>query len=223
MEPAGENRDQRSPRSLGPIPNPGRPLMKTLRRLLLVAVSLTASGGCGYTLRTPYNRELKTIYVPMFKSQRFRRDLNLQLTQLVQQEIQTRTPYRIVNTPEQADCRLDGVITYDDKNIIVENPNNLPRHLQASMYVTVSFTDNRTGVTTTKVSPPAFVAEAAPFYPEIGDTAELGFQKVMQKLARDIASMMEDPWGDEYREDPDVPPIDPDDRPDPRPGMRRPQ
>ena len=186
---------------------PDRPLA-----ILLVAMMALASSGCGYTVRPPFDRSIKTVYVPVFKSQRFRRDLNLQFTQMIQDEIRLRTPYVVVGSPEGADATLDGIITFDDKNVQVESPNNLPRHLLSTLVCTVRYTDNRTNTTTTKKTPPAIVAENSPFYPEIGETASLGFQKGMQKMARDVVSMMESTWGEEYRKDIDA--IKPDDTAD---------
>lgn len=185
------------------------------RRLGMVALLLIASaGGCGYTVRPPYDRSIRTVYVGVFKSQSFRKDVNLPLTEMIQQEIRLRTPYQVVGSPDQADTRLEGTITFTDKNIQVENPNNLPRHLLASLIATVTYTDNRTGSQATRTTtPPSMMGEMAPFYPEIGETSQLGFQKVMQKMAKDIVSMMEKPWGPEYRDDIDLPPYDPDNVP----------
>ena len=54
------------------------------------------------------------------------------------------------------------------------------------------------------------VGEISQFFPEIGETTQLGYQKAMQKMAKDIVSMMESSWGDEYRVDIDeVKPDDP--------------
>lgn len=168
-------------------------------------VSMLASAGCGYTVRPPFDPNIRTVYVGMFKAQTFRRDQNIDLTNMIQQEIRQRTPYKVVGSPEGADARLEGTITFVDKNVQVESPNNLPRHLLTNMTATVTFTDNRTGQSSTKVMPPVVVGEMAPFYPEIGETASLGFQKTMQKMAKDIVSMMENPWGPEYRDDTDNP------------------
>ncbi len=176
------------------------------RRCLLVAMLGLALGGCGYTVRPPYNRSIRTVYVPTFKSTRFRRDLNLQFTEMLQEEIRNRTPYLVVGSPEGADATLQGTITLDDKNLVLENPNNLPRQLQAMMFCSVTFTDNRNGMTATKNTPPALVTNLSLFAPEIGETASLGFQKSMKKMAQDVVGMMEDPWGDEYRVDIDIPP-----------------
>lgn len=183
-------------------------LSRPFRAILAVTVVLSPLG-CGYTVRPPFDRSIKTVYVPQFKSQRFRRDLNLQLTNLLITEIQNRTPYTVVGSPEGADARLDGVITLDDKNLVVESPNNLPRQLSSYLVCTVTFVDNRTGASTTKTTPPALVGEIAQYFPEIGETSQLGFQKAMSKMVKDIVSMMENSWGDEYRPDIDAPPPDP--------------
>lgn len=159
----------------------------------LLAAPLLAVG-CGYSIRPPFDTTIRTIYVPIFKSVTFRRDINLQLTELVQDEIRQRTPFKVVGTPEEADTTLEGTIIFVDKNAQVENPNNLPRQLLGTMIVEVRWTDNITGATQTKKTPPARVVENVPFFPELGETTNLAFQNAMSKLARDIAGMMEEPW-----------------------------
>lgn len=163
--------------------------------LLLAAVF----SGCGYHVRPPYNPSVKTIYVPIFKSYRFRQDLNIQLTKMLINEINLRTPYRVVSDPGKADARLEGVVTFDDKNVMVEAPTNLPRHIMGTLTVKMKFIDNRLTEEDERKISDANVTESASFYPELGETAEIGFQKVMQKVVRDIVNMMEEPWGEEYR------------------------
>jgi hypothetical protein len=167
---------------------------------VLVALLLAiAPSGCGYHVRPPYNSSVKTVYVPVFKSYRFRQDLNLQLTKMLINEINLRTPYRVVSNPEKADARLEGVVTFDDKNVMVEAPTNLPRHIMATMTVKVKFIDNRLTEEDERKISEANVTESASFYPELGETSTAGFQKVMEKIVRDIVNMMEEPWGEEFR------------------------
>jgi hypothetical protein len=165
---------------------------------LVAAVFGTLAAGCGYSIRPPYNQSIRTIYLPVFRSIRFRQDLNIQLTEMLRQEILNRTPYKVVANPEGADARLEGVISFDDKNAQVENPQNLPRQILGTMTVNVEFVDNRTGVERRRTIPATIVTESASFYPEIGESVTAGFQKVMAKIVRDIVNMMEEPWGEEY-------------------------
>jgi hypothetical protein len=188
-------------------PPPDRPLSRRRFAAALLGLGLGAVG-CGYSIRPPYDRSVRTVYLPVFQSQRFRRDLGIQLTEMLRQEIQERTPYRVVANPEDADARLEGVVTFDDKNVMVENPFNLQRQVLATLAVNVAFTDNRTGQVRERTIPSTIVIESASFYPEIGESATAGFHKAMKRIVRDIVSMMEEPWGEEYLV-PDEPPEEP--------------
>ncbi len=160
---------------------------------LLAFVTLIA--GCGYSIRPPYENRIRTVYVPVFKSVSFRRDLNLRLTEMIQKEIEQRTPYKVVGTPEGADSTLEGTVSFADKTLLLETPNNLPRDVLASLLVTVRWTDNSSGqVVKERSMPPVPVNENTPFFPELGETSSLGFDKAMYKLARDVVNMMEEPW-----------------------------
>lgn len=172
--------------------------------IVLAIVSLPFAG-CGYSIRPPYNPSIRTVYLPVFQSYRFRRDLNIQLTEMLRAEIVNRTPYKVVANPEEADARLEGTVVFDDKNVMVENPYNLPRHIMGTLTVNVKYTDNRSGVSRSKAIPAATVTESSSFYPEIGESAQAGFQKAMKEIVRDIVSMMEEPWGEEYLVEEDVP------------------
>jgi hypothetical protein len=163
-------------------------------RKIAPVVLLIALAGCGYSIRPPFNTAKRTVYVPMLKSVTFRRDMNVQMTELLQKEIERRTPFKVVGSPEEADTVLDGTVFMADKNAMVENPNNLPRQVLGLMAVHVRWTDNHTGETKAKNTPPVAVGEFLPFFPELGETTNLAYQKLMARLVQDIVSMMEEPW-----------------------------
>ena len=163
---------------------------------LILGLALAAlAPGCkitGYSIRPPYDTKIKTVYVPVFKSITFRRDINLMLTELVIKEIERRTPYKVVGTPEDADSTLEGTVNFSDKNVIVENPYNLPRQLTSTMIVVATWTDNKAEK---KENPnPAVIAETFNFYPEIGESSQAAFYRTCEKLATQIVNMMEEPW-----------------------------
>jgi hypothetical protein len=162
--------------------------------VLGIALSLLAPG-CrmtGYSARAPYDTRIRTVYVPVFKSITFRRDVNLMLTELVVKEIERRTPYKVVGKPEDADSALEGTVNFADKNVIVESPFNLPRQLTSTMIVTATWTDNKAEK---KENPnPAVIAETFNFYPEIGESSRAAFYRTCEKLATQIVNMMEEPW-----------------------------
>ncbi len=153
----------------------------------------TMLNGCGYTVRAPFDKSVKTVFVPIFRTQSYRRDLNTNLCEMIQKEIMQRSPYKVVGTPEGADTILEGTINFADKNIVVENPFNLPRELNATISVAVKWTHNPPR-DDEKAKPPTIVSETVNFVPEVGETALTGFYRVNQRLAAQIVDMMEQPW-----------------------------
>src|SRR4051794_5653984 len=90
---------------------------------LAVAAWLTMLTGCaGYRAGAAslYPPDIHTIYVPIFESDSFRRNLGERLIEAVIKQIEATTPYKVVNTP-QADSVLTGRILGDTKRVTVED------------------------------------------------------------------------------------------------------
>lgn len=175
-------------------PSGGRTRPDHRRRLAVLLVLLAAAvGGCGYSIRAPFDSSIKTVYVPIFRSISFRRDVNLQLTELVVKEIERRTPFKVVGTPEGADTILDGTVNFADKNLLVENPFNLPRQLSATVNASVNWTHNPPS-RDELARGPTVIAEVVSFVPEIGETSATAFYRTNEALAKQIVDMMEKPW-----------------------------
>jgi hypothetical protein len=160
---------------------------------LSAAVALGAEGGCGYSVHAPFDRNIRTVYIPIFRSISYRRDLNLQLNELIIKEMERRTPFRHVGKIEDADTILDGTIILADKNIVVENPFNLPRQLTSTVNASVRWTHNPP-LKEELDAPVTVVAETVNFVPEVGETAMTGFYRANQALAKQIVDMMEKAW-----------------------------
>jgi hypothetical protein len=150
--------------------------------------------GCGYSIRPPFNRDIHKVYVPVFQSTVFSRNLNTRLTELLQQEIRNRTPYKVVGTAEEADAKIEGNVQYTDRLLGVYNPNNLPRQLTQNIMVQVKFIDLCNNTEVQKTLPPVPVNDLASFFPELGETSQLGEYKVMQRIVEQIVGMMEERW-----------------------------
>lgn len=157
----------------------------------------TGEGGfLGWHMQAPFDTsEVKTVFV-YFKSQRFRRDLQLMLEESVSKEINMRTPYRTVGRPELADAVLEGNITVDDKNLVVEAPTNLPRQLSTTMTLWITLRHNPPKESEKNMQPTA-ITETLQFVPEIGQTTMSSFQQVTENVAKQIVDMMEQPWFNE--------------------------
>ncbi len=153
-------------------------------------------GFFGWHMQAPFDTsEVQTVFV-YFTSQRFRRDLQLMLTESVTKEISMRTPFRVVGDPDKAGSHLKGVITVDDKNLIVEAPTNLPRQMSSMMTVWVNWKHNPPQESEINQQPTQ-VTESLNFVPEVGQTTMTSFQQVTENIAKQIVDMMEQPWFNE--------------------------
>ncbi|WP_169972835.1 LPS assembly lipoprotein LptE [Tautonia rosea] len=163
---------------------------------LLAAIAALAviGGGCGYSLRAPFDESIRTVYVPIFRSFSFRDDLNIRLQEELIKEIENRTTYRVVDSPEKADTILSGTVLYAQKFNAVVSPNNLPRQLFADLTIEVSWEDLRNPTDPDKEPPKVTLTQTVPFFPEPGETAFLAYQEAIRRAAVDIVNMMEEPW-----------------------------
>lgn len=170
--------------------------------LALVGISLLVVGGCaGYQVGNVqlYRPDIQTVYVPMFQSASLRPGLGERLTEAVIKEIELRTPYKVVGSPEKADSILTGRIVSETKRTVVENPYDDPREIATRFQVEVQWIDNRgrslTAEETIPVPPEltSVVAEAT-FVPEVGQSLATAQQAAIQRLASQIVGMMENPW-----------------------------
>lgn len=160
----------------------------------LVAIVCLSLSGCGYSFRAPYDKSVRTVYVPMFKTQTFRRDLEKMVTEQVIKEITRRTPYQIAGRLEEADTVLHGTINFADKNMLLENGlSNLPRQLTATVNISVNWTHNPP-TDAEKNREPTVVTQTVNFIPEAGESTLTAYNKIAHSLAAQIVDMMEQPW-----------------------------
>jgi hypothetical protein len=170
-------------------------LAKTLPILLL----LLCFGGCAaYHIGNAglYPQEVQTVYVPMFESVSFRRDLGERLTEAVMKEIEKKTPYKVVADPN-ADSVLSGRITQESKRVVVGAQTGDPRELQTQISVKISWTDNRGKLLRNCPDiplPPALSEATGNLVPELGQSLAVAQQEAINRLAEQIVGLMEKPW-----------------------------
>ncbi|GIX04765.1 MAG: hypothetical protein KatS3mg114_0634 [Planctomycetaceae bacterium] len=178
-----------SPRSRGAIAY-GRLVWSLSWALLMI--------GCGYVVGDNFVPHVRSVEVPIFENQTYRRGLEYQLTEAVQQEIQRRTPYRLARG-SQADTRLIGKIVSVRKDVLSETAFDDPRELQLGLAVQVTWLDQRSGQILAQQHWPLddqfFTLSAqAEFAPELGQSLATATHEAVHQLARQIVNMMEQPW-----------------------------
>lgn len=174
--------------------------MTKLAPWLLSFFCLAALAGCAsYQVgnESLFPSDVVTVYVPVFESSSFRRNLGEQLTEAVMKEIELRTPYKVTGD-SNADTVLIGRIVGDTKRVVVENKYDEPRDVEVSLNVKVSWLDRQSNLIRKSESirlPPDLVSvtETSPVVPEVGQSIATGQQKAIQRMAQQIVSMMETP------------------------------
>lgn len=110
----------------------------------LILPSCAADGTfLGYHAGGNFDTCYKTIRVPIFQNRTYYPGLEFELTQMIVQQIERLSPYKVVQG--DADLELTGRIVSYVKNVVLENPNNEQRVTDTVMTVEVMLKDLRTG------------------------------------------------------------------------------
>jgi Lipopolysaccharide-assembly len=162
------------------------------------AVAALGTCGCGYRIGNQYPADIRTVYVPIFTSEDYRRQNEFLITEAVQRQIQQRTPFRLAKN-DMADTKLTGKITTITKNVLALDAFDDARELQVQFAVSVTWEDLRTGRILAQQNvaiPPELVqlTGTGDFAPEVGQSLATATQVAMDKLARQIVDMMQSPW-----------------------------
>lgn len=164
----------------------------------LLAAVCVLTAGCGYAIGDGFAADIRTVHVPMFTSDSFRRGQAERLTEAVHKQINLRTPYRLVTGNTPADARLVGHIAEIRKDLLTETRFDDPRELQILYGVQLRFEDLRTGRVIASRTVPlsgmtALVADAT-LAPELGQSLATAEQTALDDLAREVVNVMEVPW-----------------------------
>jgi hypothetical protein len=158
-------------------------------------------GGCaGYRFGAAslYPPDIQTVYEPVFESNSFRRNLSEWLTEAVIKEIELKTPYKVVGTP-QADSVLIGKLTSDTKRVIVEDAFDQPREVEVGMAVEVRWVNRKGDLvnqSSSVVVPQDLVvlSSSGMLVTEYGQSVSTAQLESIGRLATQIVSLMEMPW-----------------------------
>ncbi len=154
--------------------------------------------GCGYMLGSPQVANVRTVHVPVFQSESFRRNMDYLLTEAVQKEIKARTTYRLADE-HSADTVLRGRIVEMRKTPLSETAFDDPRELQLLLGAEVTWIDRRTGHVLQQHTFPmgntlTQQASQVSFAPEVGHSMATAQRDAAVELANQIVDLMEAPW-----------------------------
>jgi hypothetical protein len=152
--------------------------------------------------KTLFGEDVRTVYVPIFKTDGTRRDLGEMLTEAVCKRIESRSPYKVVSKVS-ADSVLEGEIVNRSKGVLITAPSDDPRQISMTMAVNVRWKDRRDrnirefGDMPLDISwnnTDGMVNSTASLIPEYGQSEMTSEQRQIEAVADQIVGMMEMPW-----------------------------
>ena len=166
--------------------------------LIVNAISLIGCASYRMGSETLYAPDVQTVYLPMIESDSFRRDLGERLTEAVGKEIELKTPFKVVGSPD-ADSILSVRLVSDTKRVTIENPNDDPRAIEVNMLAEVTWLNRRREplrLPSTLILPPELLPfnQTASQLPEAGLPLVTVQQQAIERLAQQIVSTMEEQW-----------------------------
>lgn len=159
---------------------------------LLVLVGAAALTGCGYSSSNLFHDDVRTVYVDMFETREFRRDLEFMLTEAVKKRVGLETPYRLASR-EQADTILQGELLEERQAAYApDSRTRLPRDRSLTLAVRVQWKDQRSGKL---LADRPVLIDTVDYLAPAGESEAFAQQKAIDRLARRIVDTMKrDDW-----------------------------
>jgi hypothetical protein len=165
------------------------------------AIAGTAFSGCAsYQIgnRSLYRCDVRTVHVPMIRSDSLRRYLGERLTEAVVKRIEAETPMKVVGS-DAADSVLSGRIISETKRVVSETRDDDARDIETDFFVQMTWVDRRGnligGPNNMPIEPQLIsISQSANFIPEGGQSIATAHQVAISRLAEQIVGQMEAPW-----------------------------
>ncbi len=158
---------------------------------VLVLFLLAPLAGCGYSSSSLYPTDIKTVAVPIWRNDTFRRQLEFSLTEAIDKNIEARSPYRLASR-NRADSILTGRIINVTENVLTNRfATNLPQESQITIAVNFTWKDLHNGKILLRRK--SFSATSAEI-PQIGQQLSDAEQIAVERLARAIVNQMQKSW-----------------------------
>jgi len=160
---------------------------------LAVSVLLAglAAAGCGYSTKGPFRSDVETVYVEIFDSREFRRDIEFNLTEAVKKRIGADTPYRLA-PKERADTILRGELVEERQAAFAPDVRTRrPRETQLTLVLRVEWKDQRSGEL---LFEQPLLLQGVDYTPPVGESEAFAQQKAVDRLAQRIIRRMYQDW-----------------------------
>ena len=169
-------------------------------RRLLPALLLLSLSACGYSAGQISPGEGRSIAVPLFTNQTYRRDLERDITRAVQQEIVARTDFHLIDESSDPDLVITGKLVEVTEDLLSQRSEGRIRESSVIVTVVITVEDRRTGekpVNKIRLTerqafvPPAVETDRIVLKGESVRSAEIA---AMRGLAERIVYTLSAPW-----------------------------
>lgn len=158
--------------------------------------------GCaGYQIGTDglFNREIKTVYVPMVEADSYRSGLGERLTEAICKKITEKTPYDLALSPSTADSILNVHLVAENQSVSALNAYNNTRQKNLNWSIRAVWRDRR-DQTIAEMDPVPLtsigitVSEQAYLVAETGQSTAVTQQDLIDQMADRVVGLMEIKW-----------------------------
>ncbi len=148
----------------------------------------------GYSFRSTFPRNVRTVSVPVFDNQTFFKGLEFDLTDAVIKEIQRSTPMVVVQDSTVAQTTLTGVIRSAElHNLTTSSKTALVQEMAQQVTIDFEWRDSRGGPSLASIKD---LRALESFVPQrgVGERIDVAQQQLVQELARKIVNQMRSNW-----------------------------
>jgi hypothetical protein len=158
--------------------------------LACLLASLPAAG-CSYTTRSLVDESYQTVAIPIFANDTPRRDLEIEVTRAVVEEMQARTHLRVVPEGDSPDLVLRGTLHEVDEQGVSRRKFQRIREQDVFVTAEVTVENRRTGK---DLVPKRLVTEREAFVPVIGEDVRTAREEAVRALAERVVRTLESSW-----------------------------
>lgn len=160
--------------------------------ILILCMFMCWPIGCGYSTGNLYRTDIETVFVPIFESQSFRRQVEFEITGALTRQIELKTPYKVVSDRSQADTILYGRVLSVSETVLTQQ-RQLDRPLENQIVLKVNVTWKDLRNSELLVDNETFQV-SGDYAVLLGAGSDSAVRKGANDLAVRIVEKMEKPW-----------------------------
>jgi hypothetical protein len=158
----------------------------------LAALAVMLAGCNGYTNKSLFPQDVRSIYVQMFDNRTFRRGVEYTLSDALAKRIESDTPYKIVSDRDRTDSILDGQLVVIAESILtLERETGQALEKEVVLSATVDWKNLRTG---RMMINHQSITAAATYSEFLNQDFTYASMLAANKLAEKIVETMQDNW-----------------------------